>query len=82
MGFIKIDVEGHELAVLRGAEGLLRACHPALLIEASDEHRPGALESIRAFLEPLGYRGYVAENGRMRPVEPSDASLDNFIFRA
>ena len=64
VGFIKIDVEGHELAVLRGAEGLLRRCRPALLIEASDEHRPGALASIRSLLEPLGYCGYVVENGR------------------
>jgi FkbM family methyltransferase len=82
VGFIKIDVEGHELAVLRGAGGLLRACGPALLIEASDEHRPDALASIRAFLEPLGYRGYVADNGGKRSVEPSDASLQNFIFQA
>jgi FkbM family methyltransferase len=82
VAFIKIDVEGHELAVLRGAEGLLRRSRPALLIEASEELRPGALASVRAFLEPLGYHGQVAENGRLRPVEASDISLANFIFQA
>jgi FkbM family methyltransferase len=81
VGFIKIDVEGHELAVLRGAEGILRRCRPALLIEASEELVPGALAAIRAFLEPLEYRGYVAENGSLRPVQPSDVALNNFIFR-
>ncbi len=82
VGFIKVDVEGHELAVLRGAEGLLRACRPALLIEASEELVPGALASIRGFLERLGYRGHVAEDGALRPVQPSDISANNYIFRA
>jgi FkbM family methyltransferase len=81
VGFIKIDVEGHELAVLRGAEGILRRCRPALLIEASEELVPGALASIRAFLEPLGYRGYVADNGSLRPVQPSDIGRVNFVFQ-
>ena len=81
VGFIKIDVEGHELAVLRGAEGILRRCQPALLIEASEELVPGALVAIQAFLEPLGYRGCVAENGSLRPVQPSDVARNNFIFR-
>jgi FkbM family methyltransferase len=82
VGFIKIDVEGHELAVLRGSEGILRRCRPALLIEANEEHRPGALASIRAFLEPLGYRGYVAENGAMQSMQAANVSAENFIFRA
>lgn len=82
VGFIKIDVEGHELAVLRGAERLLRRCRPTLLIEASEELVPGALASIGAFLEPLGYRGFVAEDGSLRPMRSSDVTRVNFIFRA
>lgn len=83
VGFIKIDVEGHELGVLRGSEGILRRSRPpALLIEANEEHRPGALASIRAFLEPLGYCGYVVENGTVRPIQAANVSSENFIFRA
>lgn len=33
VGFIKIDVEGHELAVLRGGSETIRRCLPSMLIE-------------------------------------------------
>ena len=33
---IKIDVEGHELAVLMGANDLINQCKPNLLIEAEE----------------------------------------------
>src|SRR3954453_3951846 len=39
-GFIKIDGEGHELAVLAGAEATLARHTPNLLIECNDEHQP------------------------------------------
>jgi FkbM family methyltransferase len=49
---IKVDVEGAELAVLRGAEALLRETRPALLLEANTtEHR-------RALTEWLAQRSY------------------------
>ena len=57
---IKVDVEGAELGVLRGAEATLRAYHPALLIE---DHagiydrctREESTEPICRFLTALGY---------------------------
>lgn len=55
VGFIKIDVEGHELAVLRGVEQTLRRCRPNLLFEADDQHRPQAMETVRTFLSEFGY---------------------------
>ncbi len=48
--FIKIDVEGHELAALRGAEALIRRDRPDMLIEVADEHR-GAVEALLESLE-------------------------------
>jgi FkbM family methyltransferase len=85
VGFIKIDVEGHELAVLRGAERLLRTARPNLLIEAAEEHRPGAFSSVRDFLTPLGYVGAFMREGTLIPLGPSDPAPDgvqNFVFRA
>lgn len=35
IGFIKIDVEGAELDALRGAESILRRCHPTVLFECA-----------------------------------------------
>lgn len=43
VGFIKIDVEGHELAVLRGAIGILNKWRPTVLVEAEERHRAGAV---------------------------------------
>lgn len=55
VAFVKIDVEGHELAVLRGAEVTLRRCRPVILFEADDRHRPGTVAACREFLAGLGY---------------------------
>lgn len=45
--FVKIDVQGHELEVLRGAEQTLARCQPLLMIEdASDEEK---IEFLRRF---------------------------------
>lgn len=83
VGFIKIDVEGHELSVLKGGAKLLRDCRPNLLIEAAEQHRPRAVASIAAFLEGLGYQGVFLLNGALQDIErfdplvhQPDASLD------
>jgi FkbM family methyltransferase len=49
---IKIDVEGMEYDVLRGAEYTLNKFRPELLVEALDEE---AFTRIAAFLQPFGY---------------------------
>lgn len=49
--FVKIDVEGHEWAVLRGAERLLREYRPILMIEFSGERQVDAF----TFLQSHGY---------------------------
>jgi FkbM family methyltransferase len=50
---VKIDVEGMEAAVLRGAQDVLRRHRPALYIEAATEK---AHNEVTAILAPLGYR--------------------------
>lgn len=53
--FIKIDVEGHELAVVDGALETIRRNQPILIIEAS----PATLGALSERLAPLGYRQHV-----------------------
>lgn len=62
VSFIKIDVQGAELRVLRGAEAVLRRDRPALFIEID----PAALaamgdsaEALIAALRAFGYRGRI-----------------------
>jgi FkbM family methyltransferase len=69
VGFIKIDVEGHEMAVLAGADATIRRDRPTLLIEAEDEHRPGATSDLFRWASEHGYRGWFFQKGRAVPVE-------------
>ncbi len=69
VGFIKIDVEGHELAVLKGADACLRASRPALLIEIDDTMHPHTMRDTTAFLTERGYRGYFMWAGRIHPLD-------------
>lgn len=56
LGFLKVDVEGSETAVLRGAEGHIRKFRPVVFIELEERHRPGAFETVRQLLlEEFGY---------------------------
>jgi FkbM family methyltransferase len=53
VSFVKIDVEGAEASVLRGARKMMTSTRPPLLIEARDDAR---LALLMSELEPLGYR--------------------------
>jgi FkbM family methyltransferase len=61
VSLLKIDVEGAELFVLRGAQRILRDCQPALLIEALGETRNyGYLQQdVFDFLASMGYRFFI-----------------------
>lgn len=72
IAFIKLDVEGHELKVLEGAGRILSTSHPSILVEAEERHRPGAVASLRALLEPLGYDGFFRDGGRLVPISGFD----------
>jgi len=69
VGLIKIDVEGHEEAVLRGARALLHSDHPALIIESEERHSPDAVRRIAAFLIEFGYKGYFFRNGILESID-------------
>lgn len=89
VGLIKIDVEGHELAVLKGARGILERDRPHLIIEAEERHRPDALRSICDFLAPYGYEHFAFQGGRLCSLAGGTGSADhrltapdafNFVF--
>ena len=72
VGCIKIDVEGHEEAVLHGAANILRRDHPSLIIEIEERHKPGSLAAVRRYLGELGYRGFFFRGGHLRAIESFD----------
>jgi len=67
VGVIKIDVEGHELAVINGATTVLTTQQPLLLVEIEARHHAFPIETIFARIAALGYRGYF--------VNPATATL-------
>jgi len=69
---VKIDVEGHETAVVAGGLNFLARARPVLLIESEDRHHRGSLRELEAMLAPLGYEGYFIENGAPVPVKEFD----------
>jgi FkbM family methyltransferase len=58
VAFVKIDVEGHEEAVLAGAANTLDRANPVLLVEIEERHNPGGLHRIAKSLSQLGYSGF------------------------
>jgi FkbM family methyltransferase len=69
IGAIKIDVEGHELAVLRGAERILREHAPLLVFECEARHlSEGNVATVLNFVRQQGYDGWFVCRGRLQPI--------------
>jgi FkbM family methyltransferase len=71
VGLIKIDVEGHELQVLQGAEQTIRRSRPHLIIEVRDEH----VAEVRATLAGWGYG-----ERTLQELAGVQGSAQNYIF--
>lgn len=57
VGFLKIDVEGHELAVLTGAHDTITENRPVVFVESEARHALGAPANVIALmLHRYGYR--------------------------
>ena len=76
IALVKVDVEGHELAVFRGAERTLSSSRPALLFECEARHLSGrSPHEVFAFLKGLGYRGAFFSPRGLRPIGEFDPSV-------
>jgi FkbM family methyltransferase len=93
IALIKIDVEGHEEAVLEGARETIQRSQPALIVESEDRHNQGAPRRIAQSLGALGYLCFYLKDhalcdfSALRPEDTDPANLsrgvayiNNFIF--
>jgi FkbM family methyltransferase len=91
IGFIKIDVEGFEDAVLRGARDTIARDRPTLLVEIEEKHTHRPIEDDIAAIAALGYDGFfLGAGGILRPLaafdpvahhrQPTSRYVYNFVF--
>jgi FkbM family methyltransferase len=71
VSFMKIDVEGHELEVLKGAEQIIQNQRPYVLVEIKDQN----LVAVFSFFEQIGYKC-----SRLSDFVDHAPSHENYIF--
>jgi hypothetical protein len=76
VGFVKIDVEGHERDVLEGAARVIASDRPSFLIEIEERHRPGSVGDIVRFMSGHGYRCHFVRGSSIRPIEEFNLTRD------
>jgi len=77
VGFIKIDVEGFEAAVVRGALETVRREKPTLMIEIEEWHTKRPIEECLAEMDVLNADVFFARNGELRPIAEFDPEADH-----
>jgi FkbM family methyltransferase len=81
--FLKLDVEGAELAALWGAAGLLADSRPLLLVEMEEKNlrAAGASKSaIQDFLKNYGYRAAHLRKGQWLPLDDVNDTRGRNLF--
>jgi len=81
--FIKCDVEGFELMVLKGGRELLSKYHPVILCEIEERHtkRYGYVPDVLfAFLKDIGYEAFIFTSGKLAQVQSVQEPAINYIF--
>jgi FkbM family methyltransferase len=85
---IKLDAEGAEYEILRGARETLLRCRPVLTLEVEERHRQGSTYAVPAYLDALGYDVFFELRGTWHPIADLDratmqrASPDPSVFAA
>lgn len=75
VGFMKIDVEGHEMKVLEGAASTIQKCQPRVLVEIDEHLNPGGLRAAEVLFSALRYQGFFVHNFRLRPMDEFNPAI-------
>lgn len=83
VSLIKVDVEGHEMAVLQGAKNMIETYAPAVFIEVQEEslQRAGSsVEALFSFFDELGYRSLRVDEEDNCLVANHDREKSDYLF--
>jgi FkbM family methyltransferase len=76
IALLKIDVEGAELGVFKGAKRILRQHWPLLIFECENRHlAPGNVRDVFSYLAGFGYEGSFICRDQVLPISQFDAAL-------
>ncbi len=75
LNFVKCDIEGYELNVMREMQPVIDRHHPVVLIETGGDNR----RQIIDLFTRMGYRGYTLYKGEELPLASEDKK--DIIFR-
>lgn len=76
VGYIKIDVEGHEREVLEGALDTIRRCRPNLQIEIEQRHLDCDIADMFEYIASLGYDSFFYRQGKLVSLQEFDLQRD------
>ena len=79
IGFIKIDAEGVELKVLKGAKKLIKKYKPNLLIEIEERYISEPIEKSLQKILNMGYRGFALIGEILTPLKFFDGNKNHRI---
>jgi FkbM family methyltransferase len=82
VGFIKIDVEGHEREVIEGAEKTIRNFKPNLQVEIEQRHLDCPIQEIFGYIESLGYDSYFYRGKKLTKLVEFDLKRDQIDMLA
>ncbi len=81
---LKIDIEGGELPCLKGAEQLLRRCHPMIIVEVqgfSAKKAGWSVDELFSYLEGFGYEFFtIGKKGRLARLSPTAVTEFQNVF--
>lgn len=82
ISFIKIDVEGHEEAVIQGAEKILQNNKPVLLVEIEERHSSKNILHTIKYINSLGYKRFFVKNNVLIKIDKftQEDKNNNFFF--
>ncbi|MEX0582499.1 MAG: FkbM family methyltransferase [Sneathiella sp.] len=63
IGFMKVDVEGHELSVLEGASETIARDRPVMIVEMEENHAKRPIEELVSEVETYGYDAFAMKDG-------------------
>ena len=83
ISFIKIDVEGHELEVLKGAKKTIKKFKPNMLIEIEERHSNKKVQTTIDYICSLGYKSFVYDQKKLVQTSLINnlEKFNNFIFK-